>query len=165
MKASVSSMPFLILEVLFLAAAHWLGGPPWTSLGAVAVVMQAFVRPQAARLLLLLPAIVWLGLFRLTGNRELFFPYAMALAAFVSLPLAARAAWQGSLAGGLMVGSFLVIRIMQQAGARVLMLELAVAAAILLSVLAAASRVRGRLPMEAAIVAVASLAAYAGLAL
>ncbi len=154
---------FLLLEMLFLAAAHWLGGPPWTAVGAVAIVSQAFVRPQPARLLLLVPALVWLGLFRLSGNRELFFPYAMALAACVSLPLAARSTWLGG--GGLMVGTFLLIRILQQAGGRVLAVELAVAAVILALVLAVASRARGRWSLKAAIVATASLLAYAGLAL
>lgn len=151
--------------MLFLAAAHWLGGPPWTALAAVAVVVQAVVRPHASRLLLLMPAIIWLGLFRLTGDRQLFFPYAMALTAFVCLPLAARAVLPGWLAGGLMIGSFLFIRFLQQASVQVLAVELAVAVAILLLVLAATSRVRGRWPMEAAVVAVASLVAYVGLAL
>lgn len=148
--------------MLFLAAAHWLGGPPWMALGAVAVVVQAFVRPQASRLLLVMPAIVWLGLFHVTDNRELFFPYAMALTAFVSLPLAAHGGWLG---GGLMVGSFLVIRVMQQASGRVLAVEMAVAAVILVLTLAAAPRIQGRWPTEAALVAAASLAAFVGLAL
>jgi hypothetical protein len=162
---SVSSVLFLVFEMLFLAAAHWLGGPPWTALGAVAVVVQAFVRPQASRLLLVVPAIVWLGLFHVTGNRELFFPYAMALTAFVSLLLAAHTPWLGWMAGGLMVGSFLVIRVMQQASGRVLAVELAVAAVILVLTLAAAPRIQGRWPTEAALVAAASLAAFVGLAL
>lgn len=164
MNGSLSALLFLILEVLFLAAAHWLGGPPWTAVAAVAIVSQAFVRPQPARLLLMVPAIAWLGLFHLSGNRELFFPYTMALAAFVSLPLAARGIWLGGLGGGLMIGTFLVIRVVQQAGGRVLAVELAVAAVILAVVLAAATRTRGRGLIEAAVVAAASLLAYAGLA-
>ena len=165
MNGPVSSLLFVVLETLFLAAAHWLGGPPWTALGAAAVVAQAVVSPQASRLLVLLPAVVWLVLFRITGNRELFFPYAMALTAFVSLPMAARAAWQGWLSGGLMVGAFLAIRLAQQATGRVLAVELAVAAVILGLILVTASRVQGHLPRQAALVAAASLAAYAGLAL
>ena len=161
----MNAFVFLLLEMLFLAAAHWLGGPPWTAVGAVAVVVQALVQPQASRLLLVLPAVAWLGLFRLTGNRELFFPYAMALAAFVSLPLAARKTWLGGLGGTLVIGSFVAIRIMQQAGGRVLAVELAVAAVILALVLTAANRVGGRWSIEAAVVAAASLLAYAGLAL
>lgn len=161
----MNAFVFLLLEMLFLAAAHWLGGPPWTAVGAVAVVVQALVQPQASRLLLVLPAVAWLGLFRLTGNRELFFPYAMALAAFVSLPLAARRTWLGGLGGTLVIGSFVAIRIMQQAGGRVLAVELAVAAVILALVLTAANRVGGRWSIEAAVVAAASLLAYAGLAL
>jgi hypothetical protein len=161
----VSSLLFVVFEMLFLAAAHWLGGPPWTALGAVAVVVQAMVSPQASRLLLLVPAVTWLVLFRITGNRELFFPYAMALTAFVSLLMAARAAWQGWLASGLMVGAFLAIRVAQQASGRVLAVELAVAAVILGLVLTTASRMHGHRPRQAALVAAASLAAYAGLAL
>ena len=161
----LKSIAFILLEMLFLAAAHWLGGRPWTALGAVAVVVQAVVSPQASRLIVLLPAVAWLGLFRITGNRELFFPYAMALTAFVILPMASRAAWQGWLSGGLMVGAFLAIRLAQQASGRVLAVELAVASVILVLILVAASRVQGRLPRQAALVAAASLAAYAGLAL
>lgn len=161
----MDSFVLLLLEMLFLAAAHWLGGPPWTAIGAVAVVVQVFMRPQPARLLLVVPALVWLGLFHLTANRELFFPYAMALTAFVSLPLAARAAWLGGLGGGLMVGTFMLIRGVQQASGRVLAVELAVAVVILALVLAAATRTRDCRPIETAVVAAASLLAYAGLAL
>ena len=141
MTGPVSSLLFVVLEMLFLAAAHWLGGPPWTALGAVAIVVQAVVRPRVSRLLLLVPAVVWLALFHVTGNRELFFPYAMALTAFIILPIAARTAWQGWLAGGLMVGAFLAIRLAQQASGQVLAVELAVAAVVLGMVLAAVSHV------------------------
>ena len=165
MTGPVSSLLFVVLEMLFLAAAHWLGGPPWTALGAVAIVVQAVVRPRVSRLLLLVPAVVWLALFHVTGNRELFFPYAIALTAFIILPIATRTAWQGWLAGGLMVGAFLAIRLAQQASGQVLAVELAVAAVVLGMVLAAVSHVEGRLPREIALVAAASLAACAGLAL
>lgn len=160
----MDSFIFLLLEILFLAAAHWFGGPPWTAVAAVAIISQAFVRPQPARLLLMVPALAWIGLFRLSGNRELFFPYTMALAAFVSLPLAARGTWLGGLGGGLMVGTFLLIRVVQQAGGRVLAVELAVAVVILAVVLATATRTRGSWLIEATVVAAASLLAYAGLA-
>ena len=113
----------------------------------------------------MVPALVLLGLFGLSGDRELFFPYAMALAAFVSLPLAARRTWLGGLGGTVVIGTFLLIRILQQAGGRVLAVELAVAAVILALVLTIANRVGGRWSIEAAVVAAASLLAYAGLAL
>lgn len=156
---------FLGLELLFMLGAHALGGPPWAVLGAVALVVQAFTRPQSARLLLLTPALAWLGLFQATGNRELFFPYAMSAAAFASLPLARQTWWRGALGGGLVVVAFLVVRLFQQASGRVLAIELVVAGAILAAVLLVARRTQDRIASDAAIVAGASLLAYAGLLL
>ena len=71
------------------------------------------------------------------------------------------------------MAAFLVVRVLQRAGPRVLAVESVVAVAILALVLAAAARLRrGRVANgvadwvgDAVIVAGASLAAYAGLAL
>jgi hypothetical protein len=156
---------FLGIELLFLAAAHVFGGPPWTLLGMLAFVAQVVVDFRVRPLVVLVPSLVWLAGFHTTGNRELFFPYAMYLATYVALLLADRTAWLGCLGGGFMVAAFLVIRVLQAATAAVLVVELVVAAAILAIALAAhiwGLKSRGA---TAAIIAFASLAAYASLAL
>jgi len=130
------------------------------------------------------PALGWLVAFRITGNRELFFPFAMALAVhlagefFLARPRAGRRAnrgdeaasrpagrWPAVAAGSLIVAGFLGIRWLQSATGRVLAVEAAVAVAILAAAVALlpwASRRRGAVW---ALTAAASLAAYAGLAL
>jgi len=168
--------PFIAVELAFLAAAHFLGGPPWVALGVLALVGQVAADFRLRPLLGLLPAVGWLVAHQVTGNRELFFPYAMALAAHLAGQFAGRfpgwftARFTGrgrgaaALAGGLTVAAFLVIRGLQAATPRVLAVETAVAAVILaltVAVLPAAARRPGGL---VALTALASLLAYVGLA-
>jgi hypothetical protein len=134
-------------------------------LGAIAITIQALAGPSAVRLLPLLPAVAWLGLFRAVGNRELFFPYGMALAAFAALSLSRRSSMAAALAGGLVVAAFLIVRILQQATVGVLVVEGIVALAILAIVLVGGPPARSWPAGEPVLVAVASLLAYAGLAL
>jgi len=68
-------------------------------------------------------------------------------------------------AGGLIVVLFLAIRASQRASPRVLGVELAVAVLILLIVVGTLRLSRGRSAVEAAVVGLASLLAYASLAL
>lgn len=156
---------FVVGEVAFLAVALACGGPPWTLVGGAAFVLLAFAGPRLEALLLAAPSLAWLGASLATGNRELFFPYAMHLAAVVLCRLFGRG-WLWGLAGGGLVGAvFLAIRVAQQATPRVLAVECAVATAIL----AGAALARARWPqgggVEVAIVAASALLAYAGLAL
>ena len=156
---------FLGIELVFLAAAHVYGGPPWTLLGMLAFVAQIAADFRVGPLAALVPALAWLAGFHVTGNRELFFPYAMYLATHVALLLADRAPWLGCLGGGVMVAVFLAIRVLQAATARVLAVEFAVAAAILAVALAAhAWGWKGR-GAAAVLVVLASLAACASLVL
>jgi predicted GNAT family N-acyltransferase len=165
---------FIAVELAFLAAAHVLGGPPWVALGVLALVGQVAADFRLRPLLGLLPAAGWLVAHQLTGNRELFFPYAMALAAHLAGQFAGRfpsrvmgrftGRGAAALAGSLTVAAFLVIRGLQAATPRVLAVETAVAAVILaftVAVLPAAARRPGGL---VALTALASLLAYAGLA-
>jgi hypothetical protein len=113
----------------------------------------------------MLPAVAWVAASYVTGNRELFFPYAMYLAAHAAGQFAGRGWKMTAAAGGTLVGAFLVIRTLQAATARVLAVETAVAAAILAGVLMANAST-GKRPWVRLVVAVlASVAAYAGLAL
>jgi hypothetical protein len=155
---------FIVGEVAFLAVAQLVGGPPWTLVGGAAFVLLAFTGPRLDTLLLAAPSLAWLGASIATGNRELFFPYAMHLAAVVLCRLFGRGAAWGLAAGGLVAAVFLAIRVAQQATPRVLAVECAVAAAIL----AGAAVARARWPqggaVDAAIVVASALLAYAGLA-
>ena len=102
---------------------------------------------------------------QLSGNRELFFPYAMALAAHLACQFSGRSRIMAAGAGGLAVAGFLAIRGMQRATAGVLAVEAAVAV-VILAVVVAAGPLAVRQPWGSlAFAAAASLAAYAGLAL
>lgn len=171
---SVARSGFILGEVVFLAVAHVCGGPPWTLVAMTAFLALAFSGARLATLALMAPALLWLVLFRVTGNRELFFPYAMHLAAVVACRI--HGGRIAGLAGGIgVVTAFLAIRVAQRATPRVLAVELAVAAVILTAVILAAtivavtaatrSRPSASAGLEAAIVVAAGLAAYAGLAI
>jgi hypothetical protein len=165
---------FIIVELLFLAVTHIFGGPPWTVIGALAVVLLALGGIRIESLALMVPSLAWLALSHATGNRELFFPYTMYLASCVALRDSQRAAWLGPLGGAAIVAAFMVIRILQQATLRVLVVEFVVAAAIFALVVVAGSWSRRRVAhvappalfgWRAAIVAASSLLAYASLAI
>jgi hypothetical protein len=159
---------FMVAEVAFLLAVHLLGGVAWVGLGLLAVLGQIVTSLRVAAIAVLLPAVAWAVAHRLTGNRELFFPYAMALATEAAGRCAGRLPGRPRLAaalgGALMVAAFLGVRLAQAAGGQVLAVEAAVAAVILAGV-AAVSPLTGTLWTKIATAAVASLAAYAGLAL
>ena len=156
---------FIAGELLFLAAAHFLGGPSWVALGVLAFAGQVAADFRLRPLIGFLPAAGWIAAHQLTGNRELFFPYAMALATHLAGQFVGRGRLAAAVAGGLVVASFLGIRILQAATAEVLAVELAVAAAILVAVVAVLPAALKR-PWGAAVVTIlASLAAFLGLAL
>jgi hypothetical protein len=170
----MSTVVFIIVELLFLAVAHSFGGPPWTVISALAVVLLAFRGIRIESLVLIVPSLVWLALSHATGNRELFFPYTMYLASCVAVRAAERPAWLGPVGGGVVVAVFMVIRILQQATVRVLAVELVVAVAILALVVVAGSWSRRHseqvahvtpVAWHAAIVVGSSLLAYASLAI
>ena len=168
------SVFFIVVELIFLAVAHCFGGPPWAVIGALAVVLLALGGIRIESLALMVPSLAWLGLSHATGNRELFFPYTMYLASCVALRATERTPWLGPLGGAAIVAAFMVIRILQQATVRVLVVEFVVAAAILALLVVAGSWSRRRVAhvaspahfaWRAAIVVAASLLAYASLAI
>ena len=156
---------FIAAELGFLAAAHLLGGPPWVAIGVVAMIGQVVADFRLRPLVGLAPAVGWMVAHQFTGNRELFFPYAMALAAHLAGQFGGRDRTAAAVAGGLVVAAFMGIRVIQDATARVLAVELAVAVAILAAVTVAVPLMDRRPWGAVAVAAVASLAAYAGLAL
>ena len=161
----MSGACFLGIELLFLAATHLYGGPPWTLLGMVAFFAQIAVDFRLRPLALLVPSLAWLALFHATGNRELFFPIAMYLATYVDLLLAARNPGLGYLGGGTLVAAYMVIRVLQAASAKVLAVELVVAVSILALALVAHALIGRRPASDAVIVVLSSVAAFASLAL
>lgn len=163
--ATISRIGFILGEVLFLAAAQVWGGPPWTLVGVVAFLLLAFARPGLDMLALVAPSLIWLGLARVTGNRELFFPFAMHLAAVVVCRLADHGTAWAALGGSGVVAAFLAIRVAQQATPRVLAVECAVAGVILVGATLARLRFPRRAGVDAAIIAAAACFAYAGLTL
>lgn len=156
---------FVVIELLFLLVTQVWGGWPWTMIGVAAICLQALVDVRPAALAMVAPSLVWLALFRATGNRELFFPFTMYLASLLSLRLAGARVWQGIAGGGLVVAVFLAIRASQQASLKVLGVELGVAAVILALVLASTPVIRGRESAAGGVVVLASLLAWASLAL
>jgi predicted GNAT family N-acyltransferase len=160
-----SATAFMLVELAFLAAAHLLGGPPWVAIGVLAMIGQVAADFRLRPLVGLLPAAGWLVAHPLTGNRELFFPYALALAAHLAGQFIDRGRPAAAAAGGVVAAAFLAIRVVQAATAGVLAVEAAVAAAILALVVAALPAAVTRPWGRVAVTAVASLLAYAGLAL
>lgn len=163
-RSNGSAVGFLAVQVVFLAAAHAFGGPPWVILGVLACLAQIMTDFRLAAIVPLVPALLWAFGHAATGNRELFFPFAIYLAAHVVLTLWPRGFARAAAAGGGLVGVFLVIRLLQQATPRVLAVEAAVAATILMATLGAAVISGPSLWGRWLIPLAASLAAYAGLA-
>ena len=161
----MANFSLLVVELLFLAATHVCGGTPWTVIGVVAILAHLPARLRLESLGVVTASLLWLVAFQASGNRELFFPYTMHLAACAALAAARRGGLAGWLGGGAVVAAFLVIRVLQQATGRVLAVEFLVAAAILAAVLAARRWSRDRVDREAAVVAAAGAVAMLGLAL
>jgi len=169
-KQAIPRLGFIVVEVVFLAITHFFGGPPWAVVGMVALLAQIGAQIlggfRGDAIMLVVPSLIWLAFFRTTGNRELFFPYTMYLASGVALRAAERTPWLGLLGGGAVVTAFMVIRILQNATSRVLLVELVIAAAILALPLVFRSWSRARtIVRDAVIAAASSLLAYASLAL
>ncbi|MFM7107048.1 MAG: GNAT family N-acetyltransferase [Planctomycetaceae bacterium] len=163
--AGSSAASFIAAELAFLVSAQILGGPPWVALGGLAFAGQAAACLRLRPLVGLAPAVAWMTAHRLTGNRELFFPYAMALAAHLAGQFVVRGRMVAGVAGGLIVTAFLAIRALQAATVPVLAVESAVAAVILTVAVPVLPAVANRPWGAAFVAAAASLLACAGLAL
>jgi hypothetical protein len=159
------SAAFLLTEAAFLAVAHVYGGPSWTILGGLAFFGRIVAGSRQPPLAVLLAALVWLAASRATGSREYFFPFSMHLAACVAVAFGQRSAWLGGLGGLVVAAAFMLVRVLEQATPRVLAVEGVVAGLILVAVVTAAVKLRGRSAAEAAIVAAAAALARAGLLL
>jgi hypothetical protein len=160
----------LVVEAAFLAVAHVAGGPPWTVVAALtfAVLGLATAREpdrQRELLWLILPSLGWLAAFWVTGNRELFFPFTMYLAAHAALTVSGGGLIPAGAAGGLIVLVFLVIRVLQAATPRVLAVETVAALAILAATCLTLTRRDRAAVADGLILALASGAAFLSLQL
>lgn len=162
---SVSLLVFLVGETVLLAVAQAVGGTPWTLVALATLIPLGFLRPDTVTIALAAPCLAWPVAVQATGNRELFFPFAMQLAAVAVCRNSHRGAAWGLAGGAGVVAAFLGVRFRQDATPRVLAVETIVAAVILAGLVLARLRCRPSPAAEAALVAAASLAAYAGLAL
>ena len=88
---------------------------PWTLVGITALFAG---RRNGTRCWVMAPAALWFLLFWATGDRRLFFPFTMQLAAGLG------SGWRGVW----VVGAFTAVRVQQGASAHVLGVELIVAA-------------------------------------
>jgi len=162
---SLSLTCFLVGEVALLLVTQAVGGPPWTVVMLVTLVALSLAGPRIESLGYAVSSLVWLGAVHVTGDRELFFPYAMQLAATAICRGGDRGATAAIVSGAAVAAVFLGVRVWQLATAQVLAVECAVVAAIIGGTLF----LRGRLPRSpathAALVAAAAVAAYASLAL
>jgi hypothetical protein len=149
-----------------VATAAFLGGWAWTLPCLILWLVLYRARAGAAALAAaLLPGIFWLVLFAIAADRRLYFCYSMQYAVHLAClrredgPLAASAA------GGALVAVFIAVRVAQAATAAVLAVEIAVALAVLaVSLLLYGSRAHTP-ARRLAVSALASLIAFAGLAL
>ena len=134
-------------------ASFWIGGWYWCLIYAAVVILHWRVVERVSYTLAL--PMLWVGLFAITGDRRLFFPFALYQAVvFGQL-------WGGGFAAGsaLIIALFTLIRVEQEASLRVIAVELVVAVVAAFAG-AGATRKYGRI----AGAVVASLVALAGLA-
>ena len=84
-QSSVEKVAFLAAEFGFLSVlGSW--GAAWVGVAVPAILVEIYCGSHPRSLATLMPAGLWLVFSRFTGNRELFFPYAMYVAAFVIQP-------------------------------------------------------------------------------
>ena len=164
-QPSVEKVAFLVTEVGFLSALAVWGGPAWVGVVVPAIFIEFYCGSQLRSLGMLIPAGIWLVLCTLTGNRELFFPYAMYVMAFMVLRLWKRGQSTAIMGGLFCGGLFLFIRWLQNATMNVLLVEGVVAVGIVLalSVFCWLGLNRGWMRMIGLLSG--SLLAYAGLVL
>jgi hypothetical protein len=127
--ASLTSLIALVVTALY-------GGWEWALLSFVVLVTlwpaQFSVVPMLATMGV---SFFWLALFHSTGDRRLFFPYAMQFAVQMPYLLQGRVPKPAIAGGGGVIAVFMLIRIAQSATVGVLIVELFVATAILALVL------------------------------
>ena len=160
-----SSLLFVAVEAGVIALAAFMGGPAWTGMTVLALLAEVAAGSQLAGLVWLTVAFAWLAVAQFTQNRELFFPFAIAVTALIACRLRRRSLAVSSLGAIAGVLAFLAIRVAQQATWQVLATEAAVASGILLVIVAGCRWLPERTWVTGLLMAVASMLAYLGLGL
>jgi hypothetical protein len=153
----------LFVSLLLLATAQLVGGPAWAALCAIALAAQIFAVRRTSSLTLIACSLSWMILSRLTGNRQLFFPYTMSLATVVFFQLCDQNVWRGVFGAITMLAAFFVVRIQQHASAHVLFIEFLAAASILAFAMIAHGLSRQNLGSRIVITSLVALLAFLSL--
>lgn len=157
-----------LIAGIALAATAGFGGWEWAVLCSIVVLTLWLTGFGAISVVASLGlSLCWLALYVGTGDRRLFFPYAMQLAVQMGCLLRGRVNHPSMVGGGGILALFLAIRVAQSATAGVLFVEFLVASvslAIALGLYAPASRTATAQTRITA-GAIGSLLAFAGLAL
>jgi len=159
------SLLFLVIEAALIAVAALVGGPAWTSMMVLAVLAEVAAGSQLTGLAWLAAASGWLVAATVSQNRELFFPFAIALAAVMACRVRRRSLAAATIAAAVGVVVFLAIRLAQQATWQVLFTEAVVAGGILLVIVAGCRWLPERPWATGLLMGTASALAYAGLSL
>lgn len=147
-----------------VAALAWFGGWEWALVFAASIlVLRREDWNFTAVIALTVPGVLWLTLALWTGDRRLFFPYAMQHATQLGCLYTGRKLWAAFTAAAAMVALFLLIRVGQAASAEVLAVETAVAAAVLGLTLGLCAKLSPGPVARAVIGGAASALAFAGL--
>lgn len=128
----IGTMPAYLAALVLLGFAAFYGGWPWALMAAIWVVA---LRTGEDRNVSMLQAaaggLFWVALFHWTGDRRLFFPFSMQVAASAACRWRVNGTWTAAAAGAVVTAVFAGIRLLQSASAHVLGVELIVAAAVL----------------------------------
>ncbi|MBS1857161.1 MAG: hypothetical protein JST11_17460 [Acidobacteria bacterium] len=155
-----------MIGLIGVAAAALLGGWVWTVPCLILCLALYRERPGAAPLAAAIaPGLFWLALFALTADRRLYFCYSMQYAVHLACLRREHGPRAAAIAGGLLMAVFVTVRVAQAATLAVLAVEIAVAAAVLALSLAMHGERASTPSRRLAMSAVASLLAFAGLAL
>ena len=145
------------MALAVILTATIIGGLPWACISVFGIyTFIAFGANWREVLLLILPAMFWLGVFHFTGDRRMFFPFSILFAASFAL----RSNWTATME--IMV-LFLVARILQDATFKVLAVEVLVAMAVLCPVYFARKKLSARGQWRSAFAVASSLLAFIGL--
>ena len=127
-----STTPAILASATALLVYWAWGGWEWALLGLVVAAAQWGEQFEAGLVIATFAVnLLWLLLFQWTGDRRLFFCFAMQCAVQMMYLARGRTARPGLLGGGGLLALFLLIRIWQGASASVLAVELVVAVVIL----------------------------------
>jgi hypothetical protein len=150
-----------LVGIVVAAGCFSIGGWPFAAISlAVLVVLSRGAFDATTVLLTAGVGMLWLGLFLFTGDRRLFFPFTIQFA--LQAAFQRRPAFLGC-AG--IVGVFLMIRMVQGATLEVLLVELAVAAAVVGVSMSAYMRTSGGWISRLGWAGFGSFLAFLGLAL